>query len=343
MKRGTGRLGIKELARHLNLSVSTVSRALNGYDDVRRETRRRVEQAAQDLGYSPHHAAATLRGQSTQTVTFMLSSPWTKFADPFFLGLLDGVEMALQANGFDLQVVMARGHEREMDIILRTVERRRSDAIIFARTRPEDERVEYLKRISFPFATLGRCNDPDFDWVDLDHSQTAWEATTRLASLGHQRIALLNTPMRYSYSHHALSGYRQALKECELPEHESLIQECTLAQGSGMGAMKQLLAQSQRPSAVVCGNDVIAVGAMDAIRRLGLTPGVEVSVIGCDDIPVASYSSPPLTTFGIDLESVGLTLGRVVLDRLNGKPRAPQNILQNMELISRGTDRPAPR
>ena len=128
--------GIRDVAAHTGLSVSTVSRALNGYADVNRETRRKVEEAADRLGYRPSFAAATLRSNQTQTITFMVSKPWTKFVDPFFLGLLDGVELVLAAQGYDLQVVMARDYDKEVDVIRRAVERNRCDGLLFGRTRP---------------------------------------------------------------------------------------------------------------------------------------------------------------------------------------------------------------
>ncbi len=201
---------IRDVAAAVDMSVSTVSRALNGYSDVSRATREKVEAAATALGYRPSFAAATLRSNQTQTITFMVSKPWTKFVDPFFLGLLDGVEMVLQAQGYDLQVVMAREYEQEIAIIRRTVERNRSDGLLFGRTRPDDERIDYLQARNFPFVTIGQTLRNDHDWVDRDHFAMAFSATERLARLGHRRIAYLSTPSRYMYSHRGRDGYRAA-------------------------------------------------------------------------------------------------------------------------------------
>ena len=111
------RSDIRSVAQEAGVSVSTVSRALNGYGDVNADTRRRVEEAAERLGYQASHAASTLRRKKTNTVTFMVSKPWTKFVDPYFLGIIDGLELALTAQGLDLQVTLARDFDNELEVI----------------------------------------------------------------------------------------------------------------------------------------------------------------------------------------------------------------------------------
>ncbi len=333
------RPGIRGVAAHVGLSVSTVSRALNGYPDVSRETRRKVESAAEELGYRASFAASSLRSQNTQTVTFMVSKPWTKFVDPFFLGLLDGVELALQAQGYALQVVMAREFEQEFEIIRSAVERNRCDGLLFGRTRPSDERIEWLQERAFPFVTVGRTDKADHDWVEVDHYGIGFQATERLIRLGHARIAHLATPLRYTYSVHALQGYRDALAAHGLSVDPDLEAECYLSRKTGSDAMTELVTRGVGATAVFCGNDMIAVSAMEAMRRLGIRPGPDVAVIGCDDIPVAAHVAPGLTTFRQDLDSLGMRLGRIMVARLRGAPGPHQELIE-AELIPRGTDLP---
>lgn len=189
MTQASSRRNIRAVALAAGVSVSTVSRALNGYGDVNPETRRRVQETAERLGYRASHAASTLRRKQTNTVTFMVSKPWTKFVDPYFLGIIDGLELALTANGLDLQVTMARDFEGELDTIRRAVDRDRSDALIFARTRPVDERIEWLEQRSFPFMTIGRTLRNSHSFVDRDQVRLGRDAVRRLVALGHKRIA----------------------------------------------------------------------------------------------------------------------------------------------------------
>lgn len=333
------RRNIRSVARAAGVSVSTVSRALNGYDDVNAETRRRVQEAAEELGYRASHAAATLRRKQTDTVTFMVSKPWTKFVDPYFLGIIDGLELALTANGLDLQVTMARDFDAELPVIRRTVERDRSDALIFARTRPEDERIDWLTERNFPFITVGRTLKNTHSFVDRDQVKLGRDAVRRLAALGHKRIGHLTTPLRYTYTHLTMQGVREGLESSGLPYDPRLDVECFLSRKTGEEAVTELFMRGQRPTALVCGNDLIAISAMEGLRRLGLRPGEDVALIGCDDIPVAAHVRPALTTFSLDLEALGIKLGQMIVARLGGDTTLRQELIP-APMIIRQSDCP---
>ncbi len=335
----TSRPDIRAVARAAGVSVSTVSRALNGYADVNADTRKRVEMAAETLGYRPSHAAAMLRRSQTGTVTFMVSKPWTKYVDPYFLGLLDGLEMMLTAAGLDLQVVMAREFDHEIDVIRNAVERNRCDALVFARTRPEDERIDWLEERGFPFVTVGRNNRNTHNYVDRDQVQVGRESARRLVALGHQKIGQLTTPLRYTYTHLTMQGVREGLEEVGLPSDPALTVECPLSQKTGEEAVTELFLRGARPTALICGNDLIAISAMDGLRRLGLTPGKDVALIGCDDIPIAAHIRPSLTTFTMDLGAMGIRIGRMVQARLQGQ-LAPQQDLIEAPIVLRQSDCP---
>jgi LacI family transcriptional regulator len=336
------RRDIRAVAREAGVSVSTVSRALNGYADVNADTRQRVQEAAERLGYRASHAATTLRSSQTNTVTFMVSKPWTKFVDPYFLAIIDGLELALSAQGLDLQVIMARDYDSEIDVIRRTVERNRSDALIFARTRPEDERIDWLEEQGFPFITIGRTLRNSHSFVDRDQVRVGHDSARRLAALGHSKIALLATPLRYTYSHLTRQGIQQGLEEAGLAYDPALEIECFLSRRTGEEAVTELFMRGQRPTALVCGNDQIAMSAMEGLRRLALKPGEDVAIIGCDDIPVAAHLRPALTTFSTDLEALGIRLGQMVLARLGGDATVRQELVP-AQMVIRLSDCPGPR
>jgi LacI family transcriptional regulator len=335
-----GRTDIRSVALRAGVSVSTVSRALNGYADVSTETRRRVQAAAEDLGYRPSYAAAMLRGNATRTVTFMVSKPWTRFVDPFFLGVLDGVELALTAQGYDLQVVLAREFEAEIGVIRKAVERNRSDALIFARTRLEDERIDWLQARGFPFVAIGQTARNDHWFIDRDQTAMGRQAALRLAALGHRRIGLLTTPLRYTYSHLMRAGFHQGLEEAGLLPDAELEAECFLSRRTGEEVVTELFARGQSPTALFCGNDMIALSAMEGLKRMGLRPGQDVALIGCDDMPLSAHLRPALTTFSQDLDALGIRLGRMVLARLSGETEPQQQFVES-RLVLRESDPPA--
>lgn len=312
------RRDIRSVAQEAGVSVSTVSRALNGYGDVNADTRRRVEEAAERLGYQASHAASTLRQKKTNTVTFMVSKPWTKFVDPYFLGIIDGLELALTAKGLDLQVTLARDFDNELEVIKRAVERGRSDALIFARTRPEDERIDWLEKRDFPFITVGRTLRNSHSYVDRDQVRLGRDAVKRLVALGHRKIGTLTTPMRYTYSHLTMQGVQEGLEAAGIEYDPDLTIECYMSHRTGEEAVTELFMRGHKPTALICGNDLIAISAMEGLRRLGLKPGDDVALIGCDDIPVAAHVRPALTTFNLDLEALGIKLGQMTAARLAG-------------------------
>ncbi|WP_395821264.1 LacI family DNA-binding transcriptional regulator, partial [Devosia sp.] len=250
MEEARSRSNIRAVALGAGVSVSTVSRALNGYGDVSPETRRRVEETAERLGYRASHAASTLRRKQTNTVTFMVSKPWTKFVDPYFLGIIDGLELALTANGLDLQVTMARDFDAELDTIRRAVDRDRSDALIFARTRPEDERIQWLEQRGFPFITIGRTLQNSHSFVDRDQVRLGRDAVRRLAALGHKRIGQLTTPLRYTYTHLTMQGVKEGLEAAGLSHDPLLDVECYLSRKTGEEAVTELFMRGPRPTAL---------------------------------------------------------------------------------------------
>ena len=328
---------IHDVAEAAGVSVSTVSRALNGYSDVSAKTRRKVEKVAAKMGYQPHFGATVLRKNATRTITFMVSKPWAKFVDPYFLAVLDGLELALATQSYDLQVVLARDFDQEQDVVRRIVERNRSDALIFARTRPEDERIDWLEKRKFPFVTIGQTNRNSHSFIDRDQCAIAKEATLRLAGLGHQSIAHFMTPLRYTYSVLGRAGYREAMEECGLGIEKAIERECFLSRNTGEEMVLELFAKGRAPTAILCGNDMIAISAMEGLKRLGLQPGIDVALIGCDDIPLAAHVHPSLTSFSQDLDAMGMRLSRMVLAQLGEDGTVEQEVVQS-RLIIRESD-----
>jgi len=330
---------LSELARHLNLSTSTVSRALNGYSDVNAETRTRVEAAARRLGYSPHPAGLKLRTGRTDMIAVILPRPQVQFATPFFLEVLTGVDEVLSPTRFELIVTAVRDRGDETATFRRIVESRRVDGLIFGRTRTRDARIAYLLDCGMPFVALGRSGaDRRFAFIDIDHETSGREAAERLARAGHLRIALINTLREFNYSRLCAKGFVAGLTASGRDVDEALMIDADMTEESGFDAMAKLLRIPSRPTAVVCGNDMLAFGALRAIRAAGLEPGVDVAVIGCDDHPLARTTEPPLTTFAAPVRSAGAEAARMLLRLLEGeKPEALQQVWQP-QLVVRASD-----
>jgi len=332
---------LRRLADELGLSPTTVSRALSGYADVAAATREKVARAAKRLGYVPNAAAAGFRTGRSRAVGVVLPAQPGHFDDPFFLQVLTAIGRRLAESDFDLLVAAAQPGENEIKVYRRLVEARRVDGMIVARARLEDERVAFLQDRDFPFIVHGRTRTKrPYAWLDIDGHAAFRDATLRLAAMGHRRIALINAPDRYTFAHHRQAGWRAAHKALALPTAEFRAAEATEENGHRLAA--EILRLRVPPTAILCGTDRLAVGALRAIAQAGLAAGRDVSVIGYDDLPVASYTQPALTTVAQPWTQAGEKLVDMLLALFAGaKPEALCELWQG-KLVVRGSDGPAP-
>ena len=332
------RINIVELARHLGLAVSTVSKALNGRADVSEATKQRVRQAANELGFSPDPSGRRLRKGASETIGFVLSPPQSHFAQPLFLDLLTGIDQALEKTPFQLVIVTGRSVESEVDSFRRLVERQRVDAVMFGRTRRDDPRIRFLQERAVPFVTLGRSETGNpFPFVDIDRTVAGRNGTARFIGLGHRRIGLLSTPGYLMFSQHLRDGYLAALDAARLPFDARLMVESDFSEDGGLTGARQLLALENPPTAIMCGHDLIASGAMRAVVESGKRPGADVAIIGCDNHPLGPYLSPPLTTFTAPAQEAGRRMVELLLALLDGHSAETLQEVWSPELILRSS------
>lgn len=332
---------LRELARHLNLSITTVSRALAGYDDVSEATRARVREAAERLGYQPNPLGQRLRSGRTEAIGLVIPAAPGHMSDPFFLELAASLGDRLREHGLDLVLTSAAPGPQEMERYRYLVEGRRVDGVVVARTRRHDERIAYLAKKGVPFVCHGRSETPAvFPYIDVDGEHGFRIAAEHLIRLGHRRIGLVNSPEELNFTHHRVSGYRQALEAAGIPWDTSLIEYGDLTEESGYRAAKRLLSLEEPPTALLCANDWMAIGAMHAVREGGMWPGKDVSVVGYDDLPVARFTDPPLTTLRQPIRASGARLADMLVELMNGAKAEALQEVHLPELVVRGSSGP---
>lgn len=333
---------LARIAARLGLSVTTVSRALAGYDDVAPTTRTRVAAEARRIGYRPNTMARRLQSGRTDAVGIVLPTGPGQFDDPFFLRLLAAIGPRLRAAGLDLLVTTARPGAEEIEAYRHLVEGRRVDGMLLARTRVRDPRIAYLQEQGMPFVAHGRSiARAPFAYVDIDSEAAFGDATRRLIGLGHTRIGLVGAPSDYMFARLRRAGWRRALAEAGLPARDHASAEPTEENGDIVA--RRMLASADAPTALLCATDRLAVGALHALKAAGLRAGSDVSVIGYDDLPQATFTDPPLTTIAQPIDQAAALLVEMLLALRDEVSPVTLHRVLPARLVPRGSDGPAPR
>lgn len=336
-------MSIRDLAQHLNISIGTVSRALNGRHDVNAETRKRVLAAAAELGYSPNQSGRSLRQGSTGMVALIVPiNRHRSLADTIFVTVLEGVRERLADHGRDLLILLCGQDEDPYAYLRRVVARRVADGIIIADTQRKDPRIDYLVDKNIPFVSFGRSRSGGaHPWVDLDFESVAEIGVQRLLGLGHQRIALATTASEINYGYVFAEAYRKALRRHRQSVDESLILRVADSEAGGYDLGERLLAMPTRPTAIMLVNEPMVVGLYRRLAEAGLTPGRDLAIIGFLDEPQGRFLLPKVTCFRSELRALGWRLSEALLARMRpnetGKTKAIQE-LWPMQLVPGDSD-----
>lgn len=342
---------LRDVADEAGLSVTQVSRALNGHSDVAGATRDRALKAADRIGYAPNLEARRLKMPQTRSNSIGLILPGTgkRFADPFFGELLSWIVDEAGANGYELQLSTPPGDEDPLDAYRRMIVQQRIDGFIVTRLEVDDRRIRFLLDEGFPFVTFGRQpNAGGFPAVD-EHDDSMRPAVELLVELGHRRIGCLGEPGRHAKAHYRLQSFRRAMAGLGLEPAPHHVVEADFREDDGRYQALGLLRGRDRPSAVVAFNDLLAMGALRAADELGIDVPGQLSVVGVDDIMSARLVTPALTTLRQPTETIGRRLVTELLaavDRLEGRQPGsvdgpgPKPILVDLDLIVRASTGP---
>lgn len=330
---------LKSIAEATGFSVTTVSRALGGYDDVNEQTRRIILDEAQRQGYQPNLHARALQGQKAHTVGLIMPASGPRFSDPFFREFVAGVGNQAAVEGFDLLLSTHAPTPDELDIYSRMVAGRRVDGMVLVRTRRDDPRINYLVKTSMPFVVYGRTHtENDYVHIDIDGVTGQRVLTQHFIDLGHRQIAYITAPQNLMFSYYRIQGFREAMTSSDLSvDARYVIEGEELTERAGRQAAHSLLNLENPPTAIMTGNDLMAFGVMSAIQERGMRVGHDVAVGGFDDVPAAEHIHPGLTTVHQPIYEIGQQLTRMLLDLITGKEVADHAILIEPTLIIRAS------
>lgn len=332
---------IKDVAKVSGVSIKTVSRVVNNQADVSPETRQKVQQAILALGYQPNTMARSLANGRTNTIGVIIPhSANYVFTHTFFTEVLRGIAEVLSIHNFNLLLHLAQRNAPYVNLH----SQRQVDGLILMSIPIGDPNLEGLAASGIPY--IGTCRIAEGDnstrWVDADFAGGIEQAMDHLISLEHRRIALLTGPRSLVSVRLRERGYRNALKKHNLFLADEYILEGDFTSESGHALATQSMKLSVPPSALICGDDMMAFGAMQALKELNYRVPGDVSVIGFDDISLARFSSPPLTTIRQDTYQKGRIAAETLLSFIRGKnDAAPAQIMLDTSLVIRNSTAPA--
>lgn len=328
---------LKDIAQKAGVSITTVSRGLAGYDDVADETRQQIQQIAERLGYHPNLTARRLQKQRTDTLGFILPTFGPRFSDPFFSEFLAGIGNEAANHHYDLLVsTHTPDTPGEMEAYQRAAQGGWVDGLIVVRTRENDSRIRLLHQNQFPFVAFGRCRcDLDFPFVDEDSQAGMRLLVQHFVDLGHRRIGFIAPPDGLMFGRLRREGYLQAMAANNLPVEAGWIVTSDLTQRGGAEAAGRLLENDATITAVIAGNDLMAIGAINRFQQQGLQVGQDIALGGFDDIPLAAYTTPPLTTMHQPIYEIGRRVCAMLVQLVNGQTPNPAHILLKPTLVIR--------
>lgn len=316
-----------DVARAAGVSKSTVSRALAGDRRVNPKTRLRIEEVARQLGYTPHRVASALARGRTYMVAVATPSPPRSFSDPFFLEFLGAVGDRLTAAGYNLVLTGPEEmHPAGAGSLRDLVVGRMVDGVLLTENRVDDARISLLLDRGVPFVVLGRVEAEGVYCVDGDNVGGAGLAVRHLLELGHRHIACLAGPQELVAARLRLRGFMAAMQAAgaEVPAHRVVESDFTLA--GGHAATRRLVEAERaafgalRLTAIFACNDLMAMGAIGALREAGLQVPDDVSVVGFDGIGLARLVEPPLTTVAQPIRELGAAAVDLLLEQTAPAP-----------------------
>jgi LacI family transcriptional regulator len=329
-------LTLEDIAKQAGVSRSTVSRVVNDFPNVREDVRRRVLDVIQKTGYHPNAAARTLASQRSWTLGLVLPHSVSQFfTDPYYPHLTKGIAQACNEHNFTLALFLVGNKEDEKKIFTRVTRNGLLDGVLVQSGHHGDQQIiGHLVDAEIPQVVIGRpFRFDNVSYVDVDNVNAAYNAATHLIRLGYQRIATISGPTHSTVGLDRTEGYTKALTERGYEIDQSLMVEGDFTEAGGYYAMQKLL--PAKPDAIFAASDVMAIGAMRAVRDAGLRVPNNIAFVGFDDIPLATMSDIQLTTIRQPVIQFGIRAVELLIDLIENGIQPPRHIIMNTQLIIR--------
>lgn len=331
-----------DVARKVGVSRTTVSLVLNDVQGIKisPETRKKVLNAVDELGYIPNATAQALASKKARAIGLVMTrSPSHIATDTFLPQVLGGLMEAMRDQKLRLLFESVE-EEHQNKVYLKLARAKHIDGMILLTPRLDDMALQRLEEEDINAVLLGTLKDTNLYSVDVDNRSASAEATQHLIDLGHQQIAFISpAPRSYTASEDRLRGYMDAMAQGNLPVDRDLIHYADFSPESGYNVARQLLDAGKDFSAIFVASDNVAFGVLSALREAGLGIPEDVSIVGFDDLPLSRYTDPPLTTLRLPAEALAVAATEMLLDLMRGGKPETRNLVLDTELVIRKSSR----
>lgn len=323
---------MRDVAERAGVSVTTVSHVVNNTRKVNPETRDRVEQAMLTLGYHPNVLARSLRRGESHTIGIILPDN----TNPYFAEVVRGIEDSSFSQGYSVILCNSDNDLEKERLYTNVLLEKQVDGVIFVAAGLSAKNIENLKKRGVPFVLVDRrVPETEADYVLGDNQGGGFLAANHLIELGHRAIACLAGPEGVKLSSERIAGYRQALQAADIPYNPGWVVEGDFQYQSGYDAAQRLFASQPAPTAIFACNDLMAIGVYRYAHEHGFNIPEKLSVVGFDDVRLAAYTNPPLTTIRQSKHEMGTLAARLLLERMARPDLAPRLEILNTQLIVR--------
>lgn len=325
---------IKDVAKLAEVAPSTVSRVIANSPKISDATKQKVYAAMKELNYQPNAIARSLANKSTKTLGLILpNTDENLFSNPFFIQAMKGISIYTQKKQYHIMYTHSSNEDDSLNIIKNYIHSKWVDGIILLTTYENDKCIEYLKKVSHPFVVIGRPeNAQNTLWVDNDNFQAMYSVVNHIIKKGNKHVCFIGGPHHFNVTKDRLDGYKRALEIHGIDVDESMILETKdFSESCGHEVMKDLLSK-KTPTAVVTTDDLIAFGALRAIKEIS---DEAINVVGFNNTPLAEYQSPPLSSVDINAEKLGYYAAKLLVNRLEKVDNLVNHYIIETKLVER--------
>ena len=334
-------MNIKELAKKLGLSITTVSRALGGYSDVSEKTRERVKKFANKYKYSPNPYASTLASGKAKTVGYVLPIYGTNTStlnQGNFFQFISGMSEELLSESIQLQILFAKSEEEELKAYKKLITEHKIENIVLQNLKTKDRRIEILNKYKINYVAWGKTKDKsNYSWVDLDNDKAIEVIINYLIKKNHTHIAYINISEKYNFANERKSSFLKNLKLNKINFNPNYYASVKLEEPeNSFEIIKKMLTKNKKISAIICSTEFSALSAIKACNYLNYKIGKDISIITFDGALVRDLSSPPITAVSFPVKELGKRAINILLNK-NKNKNLQVNYSAKTEIIERGS------